>query len=449
MEPTTQDPIVIIGAGLTGLATALFLEHQGITNYAIYEKNTQVGGLCRTVHKNGYTFDFTGHFLHINNKKTPELLDLFFPLNQWKKHTRYAQIYSHNRFVDYPYQQNLYGLPKKVIDECVNGFINKPQINHPTAYTDWVMTQFGAGFAQHFFYPYQEKIFSYPIEKLSSSWVQHFVPSTSLEDIKAGLENPHTRKKVGYNAEFYYPHCGGIQTMIERLAQKIKNPIHTNKKVINIDQHAKTITFEDQTNTHYSTIINTSPLPELASILSNNQKSTVLVDAATKLAWSRIININLGLDCPLPEHPINNKTRPPHWVYYPETHYPFYRACFPYLLDQAMVSAKKSSISIEVSIPHTQKDCSWGTITENTLNTMPYFKKINNLSSVIESAACLYLPYAYVTFNTWYDQNIPRIHEELEKLNIHSIGRYGGWKYTSMEDNLWDAYNTVQLITKH
>jgi len=34
---------------------------------------------------------------------------------------------------------------------------------------------------------------------------------------------------------------------------------------------------------------------------------------------------------------------------------------------------------------------------------------------------------------------LPRIHAELARLGIRSIGRYGGWYYNSMEESLADG----------
>ena len=60
--------IIIIGAGLTGLSTAYHLEKQGFTDFQIFEKENVPGGLLRSFKSNGFTFDFTGHLLHINNE---------------------------------------------------------------------------------------------------------------------------------------------------------------------------------------------------------------------------------------------------------------------------------------------------------------------------------------------------------------------------------------------
>jgi len=59
--------IVIIGAGLTGLSAAYHLEKRGFSDYLLFEKEPSVGGLCRSVQQDGFTFDYTGHLLHTSD----------------------------------------------------------------------------------------------------------------------------------------------------------------------------------------------------------------------------------------------------------------------------------------------------------------------------------------------------------------------------------------------
>ena len=48
--------IVILGAGLAGMSTALHLDP---LPWRIYEAEQEVGGLCRSIHEEGFTFDYT------------------------------------------------------------------------------------------------------------------------------------------------------------------------------------------------------------------------------------------------------------------------------------------------------------------------------------------------------------------------------------------------------
>ncbi|MGH7165590.1 MAG: NAD(P)-binding protein, partial [Nitrospiraceae bacterium] len=50
--------IVIVGAGLAGLSAAFHLK--GVP-YRLFEKEHEVGGLCRSYQLDGFTFDITGH----------------------------------------------------------------------------------------------------------------------------------------------------------------------------------------------------------------------------------------------------------------------------------------------------------------------------------------------------------------------------------------------------
>ena len=64
-----QMKTVIIGAGLSGLSLAYYLEKQGIKDYILLEKSSGVGGLCKSIKKEGFTFDMAIHMLHLRNEE--------------------------------------------------------------------------------------------------------------------------------------------------------------------------------------------------------------------------------------------------------------------------------------------------------------------------------------------------------------------------------------------
>ena len=50
----------------------------------------------------------------------------------------------------------------------------------------------------------------------------------------------------------------------------------------------------------------------------------------------------------------------------------------------------------------------------------------------------------------WREKNITKIHNTLKLENIHSIGRYGQWKYSSMQEAVLDGKQVVEkLITNN
>ena len=64
--------ILIVGAGLAGLSTAYHL--RGVP-YKILEREREVGGLCRSYVKDGFTFDYTGHLLHFRQTAIKALVE--------------------------------------------------------------------------------------------------------------------------------------------------------------------------------------------------------------------------------------------------------------------------------------------------------------------------------------------------------------------------------------
>ena len=57
--------------------------------------------------------------------------------------------------------------------------------------------------------------------------------------------------------------------------------------------------------------------------------------------------------------------------------------------------------------------------------------------------------YAYVLFDKHRACALPAILQELERRGIHSIGRYGRWEHTSMEDAIDQGKATAKKLGAH
>jgi len=109
---------IVVGAGPTGLSAAYHLGEDAL----LLEQNDQVGGWCRSIVDNGFTFDYAGHIMFSNEPYVHQLYKLLLGDNvHWQD--REAWIYSKDVYTRYPFQGSLYGLPAEVIKECIVGVI--------------------------------------------------------------------------------------------------------------------------------------------------------------------------------------------------------------------------------------------------------------------------------------------------------------------------------------
>ena len=112
--------ILILGAGLAGLSAAHHLDGR---ERRVFERADEVGGLCRSIREAGFTFDYTGHLLHLREPAIREQVLALLP-GGWAHLSRSAWIHSHRTLTPYPFQANTAGLPLEVRLECLLGFID-------------------------------------------------------------------------------------------------------------------------------------------------------------------------------------------------------------------------------------------------------------------------------------------------------------------------------------
>ena len=432
MNRSGNSEVVIIGAGLAGLSAAYHLKK----GYALFEKNGEIGGMTRSICKNGYIFDYDGHLLHFRNEYTFNLVSELLSGNL-APHKRNSWVYSKGIFTRYPFQANFYGLPNSVVKDCLMGLIkakisNLPPSNSNGNFENWIIKTFGEGIANHFMLPYNKKFWTIEPKELTCDWLDGFVPVPDLEDTVTGAISDST-KPYGYNSRFWYPVKGGISELIKGFSEKLRNA-HVNKKAVTIDQHRKEIVFEDATIRKFKDMITTMPLPELANILVDTPSD--VSQAFSMLKWTSIYVLNIGIKS-------DNQTER-HWVYYPEESTVFYRVGFPTSFSTDVAPKGRSSIYAEIAYSDSKK------IDKDTMvsRTIHDLKKCGIISEESDVEICLPMDikYGYALYDSNRLHAVKIIKNYLEKLGIYTIGRYGSWKYMSMEDVILEGKQIAEQI---
>ncbi len=415
--------IVIVGAGLAGLSTAFHLN--GLP-YKIFEKEKEVGGLCRSYQKDGFTFDFTGHLLHFRQAEIKALIEGLLA-GRLAQHSRRSSIYSYGRYTEYPFQVNTFGLPPVVIRECLLGFIAtltqppSPSVKpEDRSFKAWILENLGEGMAKHFMVPFNEKLWRVSLDELTSDWVSWLVPKPDLKDVINGALGIKD-KAFGYNPTFLYPAHGGIDALPKALGSGVSK-IVCGCELVEVDTRRRRASFQDGRVEEYETLVSTIPIPEL--IHRCTDLTPALKDAATGLRCVSVYNVNLGVS--------REGVSDQHWIYFPEPDYPFYRAGFPMNFSPSLGRPGCSSLYVEISHQPTEVIPPAALLRQvrEGMERAGIFRRDDE----IVVADVRDIRYAYVLFDKHRARVLPSLLSELERRGIHSIGRYGRWEHTSMED---------------
>lgn len=423
--------VAIIGGGLAGLSAGYHLHEY---EPAVFEKESAIGGLCRSFSQDGFTFDCTGHLIHLKNAYTKELIANLLP-DAFQPHERLAAIYSNSVTTPYPFQANTYGLPPQVIKDCVMGFVESLHANgnaRPANFYDWVVQTFGTGIARHFMLPYNEKFWKQDLRGITSDWVSWSIPKPTLEEVVNGALGL-TNKGMGYNPKFIYPRNGGIDCLPQALARNIRK-VYTQRVVEYIEPRKKYIRFNDGNEERYDVLISTLPLPVAFRILKDTPD--FLVEDAEQLRAISVLNINIGIDRP--------RVSDQHWIYFPEEQFVFSRVGFPMNFSKSVAPEGTSSIYIEI----THQPGQAMNIEQAYERSLTDLRKagILRVGDRILTRHVLDIGFAYVVFDEHRQRHLQTLLSYLESRDIYSAGRYGLWDYYSMEDSILSGKKAADAV---
>ncbi|MDE3224279.1 MAG: FAD-dependent oxidoreductase, partial [Nitrospirota bacterium] len=360
-----------------------------------------------------------------------------------ERHVRRSFIYSHRTYTEYPFQVNTYGLPPEVVRDCLLGFIAtlaKPsgEAAKEPSFKAWILDNLGEGIARHFMVPFNEKLWQVPLDELTSDWVSWLIPKPDIKDVINGALGIKD-KAFGYNPTFLYPKRGGIDALPKAFLPRVPD-IQYGTELVELDTQRRRATVRTGQNgsrvLEYEKLVSTIPIPELVKRCTDVPRD--LREAAEGLRCVSVYSVNLGV--------ARERVTDMHWIYFPEPDYPFYRAGFPMNFSPGLGPSGCSSLYVEISHQPTEALASDDVLkrVRGGLERAGIFTAKDELVA----ADVRDIRYAYVLFDRHRARALPAILQELERRGIHSIGRYGRWEHTSMEDAIGQGKQLAEQLNR-
>jgi len=416
-----METVGVLGAGISGLAFASIVKRA-----ELLEKESEPGGLARSIKDSGYTFDLGSHIVFSQNQ---EVLNFMLELLQGNRldHRRNTKILYKGRFVKYPFENGLGDLPKDEALQCVLDYIKaiSEKNSMPKNFKEWMHARFGDAIAEKYLYPYNAKIWDFPPEKMATFWVEGRVPQPPLVDV---LKAAMGMESEGYlhQLHFYYPKNGGYQALVDSLAKRIEpKRLITGFDVRKIKKEGECWIVSDGRNRErtYDQLVSTIHIRDL--VRAYEGADSEVRKAADSLCWNSIYLVMIGLKVA--------RLNDIHWCYLPEQKLLPNRVSFPSNYSPFVAPKTHSSVLAEITFdPKGAKaQLKPGEVIERTIDGLVSLKIFKKSDVVFAKVTCC--PYAYVVYDLDYNENMSIINAFAAREGITLLGRFSEFKYMNAD----------------
>jgi protoporphyrinogen oxidase len=422
---------IILGGGLAGLSLAFYLNQKCL----ILEKEKRVGGLCRSYEFNSIMYDIGPHALFSKNKT---ILSKITSLTQTNKLRRSNKIYHKDRFVKYPFENDLASLDERERDYCLKEFLCNPYENYDAHnMLQFFLKTFGEGITKVYLQPYNEKIWKFDPAFMDLQMVER-IPKPPKEDVIKSARGIETE---GYTHQlyFHYPQEGGIQKLITELANRIAHKatmihpvmIHTIAK-----KNKSWVLSTDKGSFTAETLINCMPLHELFKYI---EAPPEVCHALSALKYNSIYIVVLQTK----KDAIGDNFA----LYFSDQKTIFHRISKLNFLGNSY-RLKNGGSTIMIEITYRPNSYLGGLPPENIrqmvlqdLDRLNLVKKDDILESVIQQ-----FQYAYVIYDVTHRTNADLVLKHLTDIGIVSCGRFAEFEYLNMDATFEHSYALAQKI---
>jgi protoporphyrinogen oxidase len=457
---TRPDPgqIVIIGAGPAGLTAAYQLTKAGQTA-TVLEADDVVGGISRTVLRDGWRFDLGGHRFFTKVRPVDELWHEILRDDEFLVRPRKSRIYYQGKFYDYPIKP-LNALRNLGFLEAVRCGLSylavrvRPPKDQSTL-EGYVAANYGWRLYGHFFKTYNEKVWGVPASELSADWGAQRIKGMSLfqavwEPIRARLLGRRQRRSDQVTSlieEFNYPKYGPGM-MWERCRELVEaggTKVIMQTPVTRIRQEAgravSVVAESDGVTTEYPVdhVISSMPFSLLLKAMDPPAPAEVQ-RAADALRFRDFLTVALVV--PADKVPWDDT-----WIYIHSDvrtmRIQNFRSWSPY-----MVREGYNVLGLEYTV--IEGDESWtapdAELIERGKRELEELRLVD--AADVEAGYVVRTPKAYPVYDEDYKAHVDVLRAWLAEhaANVYPIGRYGMHKYNNQDHSMYTAMLTVENI---
>ena len=453
-----RTPVVVIGAGPAGLTAARQLAEAG-DPVVVLEEDSVVGGISRSVERDGWRFDIGGHRFFTKVTPVEEFWHQVLPPEDFLIRPRMSRIFYGGKFYDYPIKLGN-ALTNLGLIEAVRCGLSFLWVRvHPPKNLDtlegYIVSNYGWRLYHHFFKTYNEKVWGVPASELSADWGAQRIKGMSLwnavwEPVRSSLTGRRRDKSKQVTSlieEFQYPKLGPGM-MWEHCADQVVAMggdlrMETSAMTVHVEDGAAvavTVASGDSVERiEASHVISSMPLTALARSIDPPVPEEVL-SAAGDLHYRDFLTVALVV----PE----DRGFPDNWIYIhsPEVkvgRIQNFGSWSPYLVKDG-----RTCLGLEYFV--FEGDELW-TCSDDELIALGT-KELAHIGLVdpsdVETGYVVRMPKADPVYDDAYGDHVAVIRRWFEEhaANVHPVGRNGMHKYNNQDHSMYTAMLTVENI---
>jgi protoporphyrinogen oxidase len=500
---------VIAGAGPAGLTAALELLRQSDVTPIVFEADTQVGGISKTISHRGNRMDLGGHRFFSKSDWVMRWWQEILPVAQddlgesgslrisyqgesrnlrpdrivsGSSHAvmlmrrRLSRIFYRRRFFDYPLALNASTLGNLGVTEAlkIGMSYGKAQLRRrspESSLEDFLINRFGERLYNTFFKSYTEKVWGVPCGEISAEWGAQRIKGLSIAKALSHTfgklfrsdDAAQRHTETSLIERFLYPKFGPGQ-MWEEVARRVSDQggyIHLRHRIVGIEQAAGNVTavnvFDQSTQVirrvacdHF---ISTIPVSELITFLQPPDPQVQRI--ASRLPYRDFMTVGLLLRRMKSAAGTRDKRQangmpPDNWVYVQETDVRIGRLQVFNNWSPAMV-ADPSTIWLGLEYFCSKGDDLWSMNDGRFVDfAVAELQKIGLIDreDVIDGNL-VRVPKAYPAYFGAYGE-FNRVKAYLDQIgNLYPIGRNGMHRYNNQDHSMLTAKSAVNSIVNH
>lgn len=310
-----------MGAGPAGLTAAKLLSDRGVP-CEVFERDSQVGGLAKTVQYKGYRFDVGGHRFFTKSSWVHSFWKEILG-DHFMRVPRLSRIYYNGKFFLYPLRAwnalSRLGFLRSLHVLLSYLRVKIFPLENDEYFEPYVINHFGRLLYYLFFRTYTEKVWGIPCTELRAEWAAQRIKGLSLLSVALHALSPKNKNVKSLIEEFHYPvHGPGMMwEKAQKLVEGRGNPVHLNTPVVRLYHDDRRIA-EAEVHTHLGPrrisathFLSSVPLQQLIHMLEPAPPDPVL-KAASSLRYRDFITVNLIIN--------QASLFPDNWIYVHTAH---------------------------------------------------------------------------------------------------------------------------------